>query len=80
MIVLPASLIERNDLSLLERALLPLIALHTQKWGEKPGEIEASGLSATLRHSPREVVEALAGRPFPERDRRDGKIHWLEQA
>lgn len=59
MILLPASLIERSDLSLLERALLPLIALHTQKWGEKPGEIEASGLSAALRHSPREVVEAL---------------------
>lgn len=59
MITLPSSLIERGDLSLLERALLPLISLYTQKWGEKPGEIEASVLAAALRHSPREVVEAL---------------------
>lgn len=59
MILLPASLIDRDDLSLLERALLPLIALHTQKWGEKPAEIEGGTLAAALRHSPREVVEAL---------------------
>ncbi len=59
MITLPLSLIDRDDLSLLERALLPLIARHTQIWGEKPGEVEASLLVAKLRHSPREVVEAL---------------------
>jgi len=59
MILLPAALIDRDDLSLLERALLPLIARHTQKWGERPGEVEAGSLAATLRHSPREVVEAL---------------------
>ncbi len=59
MIFLPESLIERDDLSLLERALLPLIARHTQRWGEKPAEVEASQLAASLRHSPREVVEAL---------------------
>lgn len=59
MITLPASLVDRDDLSLLERALLPLISRYTQKWGEKPGEVEASVLAAALRHSPREVVEAL---------------------
>jgi hypothetical protein len=59
MITLPAFLIDRDDLSLLERAILPLIARHTQQWGQKPGEVEASALAAALRHSPREVVEAL---------------------
>lgn len=59
MITLPAALIERSDLGLLERALLPLIALHTLKWGENPGEIDAPTLSVALRHNPREVIEAL---------------------
>ncbi|MBN2869710.1 MAG: hypothetical protein JXK04_02005 [Campylobacterales bacterium] len=59
MILLPLSLIDRDDLNLLERALLPLISRHTQKWGEKPGEVEAGLLASALRHSPREVVEAL---------------------
>lgn len=59
MITFPRALIDREDLSLLERALLPLIARHTQKWGDKPGEVEASLLAAALRHSAREVVEAL---------------------
>jgi hypothetical protein len=59
MITLPASLIDREDLSLMERALLPLIARHTQQWGDKPGDIDASTLAQSLRHSPREVIEAL---------------------
>lgn len=59
MITIPSSLIERNDLSLLERALIPLIALHTFQWGDKPGDVDAPFLSEALRHSPREVVEAL---------------------
>ncbi len=59
MIFLPASLIDRDDLNLLERALLPLIARQTQKWGEKPAEVEGGVLAAALRHSPREVVGAL---------------------
>jgi hypothetical protein len=59
MITLPAALIDRDDLSLMERALLPLIARHTQQWGEKPGEVDASTLAQSLRHSPREVVSAL---------------------
>jgi hypothetical protein len=61
MITLPASLIDREDLSLMERALLPLIARHTQHWGDKPGDIDASTLAQSLRHSPREVIEALDG-------------------
>lgn len=61
MVALPAALIERNDLGLLERALLPLIALHTLRWGENPGEIDAPTLSAALRHNPRKVIEALDG-------------------
>lgn len=59
MISIPISLIDRDDLSLLERALLPLIIRHTLTWGDKPGDIEAPKLAQTLRHSPREVVEAL---------------------
>ena len=59
MIILPLSLIDREDLTLLERALLPLIVRHTHKWGEKPGEIEAPRLAQLLRHSTKEVVEAL---------------------
>ena len=59
MITLPTSLIDREDLSLMERALLPLIARHTQQWGDKPGDIDASTLAQSLRHSPREVIEAL---------------------
>lgn len=59
MITLPLSLIDRNDLTLMERALLPLIARHTQTWGDKPRDIDASTLAQTLRHTPREVIEAL---------------------
>jgi DNA-binding MarR family transcriptional regulator len=59
MITIPASLIDREDLNLMERSLIPLIARHTQQWGDKPGDIDASTLAQALRHSPREVVEAL---------------------
>ena len=59
MITLPLALIDREDLSLMERALLPLIARHTQQWGDKPGDIDASTLAQVIRHSPREVIEAL---------------------
>lgn len=59
MIVLPLALIDRNDLSLLERALIPLIARHTQQWGDKPSDIDASTLAQYLHHSPREVIAAL---------------------
>ena len=43
----------------MERALLPLIARYTQQWGDKPSDIDASSLAQILRHSPREVIEAL---------------------
>jgi hypothetical protein len=59
MITLPASLIDREDLSLIERALIPLIARHTQQWGDKPRDIDAATLAQNLRHTPREVVAAL---------------------
>lgn len=59
MITIPASLIDRDDLSLMERALIPLIVRHTQQWGDKPGDVDASTLAQALRHSPREVIEAL---------------------
>ncbi|MGD9654817.1 MAG: hypothetical protein AB7U44_06435 [Sulfuricurvum sp.] len=59
MIVLPTFLIDRDDLSVMERALIPLIARHTQNWGDKPSDIDASTLAQILRHTPREVVEAL---------------------
>lgn len=59
MIGIPSSLIDRNDLNLLERALLPLIIRHSLIWGDKPKALSASFLAELLRHSPREVVEAL---------------------
>lgn len=59
MISIPLALIDREDLSLLERALLPLIVRHTLTWGDKPGDIEAPRLAQMLRHTPRETVEAL---------------------
>lgn len=59
MITLPLALIDRDDLSLMERSLIPLIARHTQQWGDKPRDIDASTLAQSLRHSPREVIEAL---------------------
>ncbi len=59
MITLPTALIDREDLSLMERALLPLIARHTQQWGDKPRDIDAATLAQALRHNPREVIEAL---------------------
>jgi hypothetical protein len=43
----------------MERSLIPLIARHTQQWGEKPGDVDASTLAQALRHTPREVIEAL---------------------
>lgn len=59
MIAIPLALISRDDLSLIERALIPLIAYHTFKWGEKQGDVDAPSLAHKLRHNPREVVEAL---------------------
>ncbi|MDD5159862.1 MAG: hypothetical protein PHI47_07430 [Sulfuricurvum sp.] len=43
----------------MERAIIPLIARHTQQWGDKPSDVDASTLAQVLRHSPREVIEAL---------------------
>lgn len=59
MITIPTSLIDRDDLSLMERSLIPLIARHTQQWGDKPTDVDASTLAQALRHTPREVIEAL---------------------
>ncbi|WP_294918109.1 hypothetical protein [Sulfuricurvum sp. PD_MW2] len=59
MITIPTSLIDRDDLSLMERSLIPLIARHTQQWGDKPSDVDASTLAQALRHTPREVIEAL---------------------
>ncbi|MDD5386007.1 MAG: hypothetical protein PHQ22_02305 [Sulfuricurvum sp.] len=59
MIAIPSALIDRDDLNLLERALLPLIIRHGIIWGDKPKALSASFLAELLHHSPREVVEAL---------------------
>jgi hypothetical protein len=59
MITIPTFLIDRPDLSLLERALLPLIIRHSIRWGDKPHPLSAPFLAELLHHSPREVVEAL---------------------
>lgn len=59
MITLPVALIDRDDLTLLERALLPLIVRHGFTWGEKFKPLSASLLAEHLRHSPKEVVHAL---------------------
>lgn len=59
MITIPSFFIDRNDLTLLERALLPLIIRHGIVWGDKPKALSGSFLAEHLRHSPKEVVEAL---------------------
>ncbi|MFA6145502.1 MAG: hypothetical protein WCW84_08945 [Sulfurimonas sp.] len=59
MIGIPTSLIDHDDLSLLERALIPLIIRHGFIWGSLPKALSASFLAELLRHSSREVVEAL---------------------
>jgi hypothetical protein len=59
MIVIPVSLIDRDDLTLLEHSLLPLIVRHSQIWGGQSKALSASFLAELLRHSSREVVEAL---------------------
>ncbi|MGZ8548645.1 MAG: hypothetical protein ACXW33_08595, partial [Sulfuricurvum sp.] len=59
MISLPVSLIDRDDLSLLERSLLPLIIRHGFIWGTQAKALSASFLAELLRHSSREVVDAL---------------------
>lgn len=59
MIVLPAAFVDTDDLTLLQRALLPLIVRHSLIWGEKSKALSAPFLSEILRHSVREVVEAL---------------------
>lgn len=59
MITVPVSLIDRDDLTLLERALLPLIIRHSVVWGDKPKPLSAVFLAERLRHSTREVIEAL---------------------
>ncbi len=59
MITLPLAFIDRADLTLLQRALLPLIVRHSLIWGEKPKTLNAPFLSEILRHSIREVVSAL---------------------
>lgn len=59
MITLPLSFVDRGDLTLLQRALLPLIVRHSLIWGEKPKALSAPFYSEILRHSVREVVGAL---------------------
>jgi hypothetical protein len=59
MITLPIALIDREDLTLLERALLPLIVRHGFTWGDKSKPLSASFLAQCLRHSTNEVVTAL---------------------
>lgn len=59
MIVLPLAFVDRDDLTLLQRAILPLVVRHCLTWGEKPTALSAPFLSEILRHSVREVVEAL---------------------
>lgn len=59
MITIPLSLIDREDLNILERALLPLIIRHALVWGDKPKSLSASFLAEQLHHSTREVIEAL---------------------
>lgn len=59
MITLPITLIDREDLTLLERALLPLIIRHGFTWGDKSKPLSASFLAQCLRHSTNEVVASL---------------------
>ncbi len=59
MIVIPIALIDRADLSITQRAIIPYIIRHTISWGEKAEAIDAPTISRALHIAIAEVIEAL---------------------
>ncbi len=59
MVQIPEVLIDRADLNLLQRALIPLIIRHTFKWGAHDKGLHAKILSEQLTTPVGEVIKAL---------------------
>jgi hypothetical protein len=59
MVQIPEVLIDRADLNLLQRALIPLIIRHTFKWGGRDNGVDAKLLSQQLTTPIKEVISAL---------------------
>jgi hypothetical protein len=59
MVSIPLELIDRADLNLLQRALIPVIIRHTFKWGGRDKGIDAKLLSQHLATPIKEVISAL---------------------
>jgi len=58
-ILIPSILLEDTTLTLLDRSLLPLVAIHSLQYGEVLPGIEASKLSEVLRIDIKEVLVSL---------------------
>ncbi len=59
MVAIPKVLIERNDLTVLQRAILPLLIHHTFGWGTRDKGVAAKTLSDILGVHVKELIEAL---------------------
>ncbi len=63
-IPLPAIILEDSSLTLLERSILPLVAMYSLQYGEVLPGIEASKLAEQLRIDTKEVLVALEALKF----------------
>ena len=59
MVQIPKTLIDRADLNILQRALIPLIIRYTFQWGAKKNGVDAKLLSQKLTTPITEVISAL---------------------
>ncbi len=59
MVHIPKILIDRNDLNVLQRALLPLLIRHTFGWGSREKGLNASKIAELLGIDVRESISAL---------------------
>ncbi len=59
MVQIPEVLIDRNDLNLLQRALLPLIIRHSFGWGSRDNGVAANTLATALNTPVRDTIAAL---------------------
>ena len=59
MVQIPEILIDRNDLNLLQRALLPLIIRHSFGWGSRDNGVTANTLATALNTPVRDTIAAL---------------------
>jgi len=59
MVIIPYSLIDNNQLTIYERAILPLVIRHTLSWGKKEVGVEAYLLSQILQLDVKDTIEIL---------------------